>query len=529
MTAKISTQKKAELVKRALSGESVSSLSREAGVSRVIFYRWISRYKENGEKGLTEGARGRPAKKKAAVLKKEYTKLSSSARLNMVKEVVEQEQEASEVAERYGISRTTLYKWIKRYEEDVRNGKIPELSSRVPFVEHYYRETPEKYQEAVLSMVARHPEYGIRSIVANLPKVGTTPIVGHHGVQNILRRNGLLHFEQRLAYAKGKETSITYSIGKVLETVLTFFRIKPETRAKIIESSSTIFLIAFGIMVGLGATAFLAGNIFAPTGVSRVGLVFAGLALIMGSIFFLYSLKYYLTLALVLSYSQKSSLSKNRGGGGEDGIFSKILGQARSNDFGYGRQSAGLEPDLSHVTLARNPYVSVHIPFYNEKNVVRRSIEAAVNFKYPEYEVILCDDSTDSTTDIIREYMKLYLAKGERLKQVVNEKEGWTLSSVEIKPGVTLKHLHRTTRSGYKGKALALALTLTDPRTEFISIFDADFVPYPDTLELFLKYFKVGNNMNENCGGKYCCDNSRRWFSYCLSAESLSLSSEPYR
>src|SRR3990167_2539387 len=43
----------------------------------------------------------------------------------------------------------------------------------------------------------------------------------------------------------------------------------------------------------------------------------------------------------------------------------------------------------------------------------------------------------------------------------------------------------------FKGGALKIALTLVNPVTEFVSIFDADFVPYPDTLELFMKYFQA--------------------------------------
>jgi len=158
----------------------------------------------------------------------------------------------------------------------------------------------------------------------------------------------------------------------------------------------------------------------------------------------------------------------------------------------------GMNADLTTVHIKKYPYISVHIPFYNEKNVVERSIKAATSFDYPAYEVILCDDSTDETSDKIRAYQKTLLFKGESLKETKGD--GWTLTEVEVKPGVTLKHLHRTTRMGYKGGALALALKLVDPRTEFVSIFDADFVPYPDSLNYFVKYFKVANSMNEDYG-----------------------------
>lgn len=40
----------------------------------------------------------------------------------------------------------------------------------------------------------------------------------------------------------------------------------------------------------------------------------------------------------------------------------------------------GLTPNLKHIRLKRHPYISIHIPFYNEKNVVERSIAAATSF-----------------------------------------------------------------------------------------------------------------------------------------------------
>jgi len=244
---------------------------------------------------------------------------------------------------------------------------------------------------------------------------------------------------------------------------------------------------------------------------SGIGLFLATIALFMGSIFFAYSFKYYLTLAIVLSFSQQegSVLSNGNGHGNGNGkrksLLAWLLGMTNGNSNGNGSAKnglqgpVGLEPNLERVSLKKHPFISVQVPFYNEKNVVERAIIAATSFDYKgEYEVVLCDDSTDETTEIIRAYQKEHLLKGETLKVVKNEEEGWELATVEVRPGVTLKHLHRTSRSGFKGGALKLALKLADPRTEFVTVFDADFVPYPDTLDLFLKYFKVQNQMKED-------------------------------
>jgi cellulose synthase/poly-beta-1,6-N-acetylglucosamine synthase-like glycosyltransferase len=218
---------------------------------------------------------------------------------------------------------------------------------------------------------------------------------------------------------------------------------------------------------------------------SAIGLVFATVALLLGSVFFLYSLKYYITLAIVLSFSQRES-----GPTSPEATRGKAI---------------GLEPSLEHVTLKRYPKISVHIPLYNEKNVVERLIAAVTAFDYPGppaggYEIILADDSTDETTRIIRKYISSIGSKSRKGRKGIKtiKGEGWTLTQAEVRPGVVVKHLHRTSRSGFKGGALRGALRHTDPRAEFISVFDADFVPYPDTLELFLKYFKVQNNMSED-------------------------------
>jgi glycosyltransferase involved in cell wall biosynthesis len=90
---------------------------------------------------------------------------------------------------------------------------------------------------------------------------------------------------------------------------------------------------------------------------------------------------------------------------------------------------------------------------------------------YPHYEVIVADDSTDETTQILR--MR------------------WASH-----PKVKLSH--RENRSGFKGGALNQALEQTDSRAQFIAVFDADFIPPPDILYQFLAYFY---GLNGNSGG----------------------------
>jgi cellulose synthase/poly-beta-1,6-N-acetylglucosamine synthase-like glycosyltransferase len=65
-------------------------------------------------------------------------------------------------------------------------------------------------------------------------------------------------------------------------------------------------------------------------------------------------------------------------------------------------------------------------------------------------------------------------------------------------PKVTV--IHRLTRLGFKGGALQNALGYTHPSSEYILVFDADFIPYPDTIEQFLKYFQLAKGNQGKSG-----------------------------
>ncbi|GHO85217.1 hypothetical protein KSZ_32230 [Dictyobacter formicarum] len=100
---------------------------------------------------------------------------------------------------------------------------------------------------------------------------------------------------------------------------------------------------------------------------------------------------------------------------------------------------------------------------YNEKRVIDRFLLAATSINYENYEVIVADDSNDETVQLIEQWRN--------------------------HPKVKISH--RDSREGYKGAALAKALTIMDPRTEYVLVYDADFIPYPDCITQFLKYFKA--------------------------------------
>jgi cellulose synthase/poly-beta-1,6-N-acetylglucosamine synthase-like glycosyltransferase len=227
----------------------------------------------------------------------------------------------------------------------------------------------------------------------------------------------------------------------------------------------TIFIAAlpiFAIVRGTSAGMALAlgGN---ASLLSWLGLELALVALGMGAFFFAYSLKYYLATATILLLAFFGpGRHGNASGQQQKGVngLSRIIRRG-SNGSGYpGGTSDG------HLELGYHPFVSIHIATYNEKRVVGRLLEACARLNYPNYEVILVDDSTDGSMEVL---------------------EPW--NHVD-----RFKIIHRDTRDGYKGGALTHALRAMDPRTEFVAIFDADAVPFPDVLnDLLYHFYSIGS------------------------------------
>ncbi len=112
------------------------------------------------------------------------------------------------------------------------------------------------------------------------------------------------------------------------------------------------------------------------------------------------------------------------------------------------------------------PQVTVQLPLCNERYVVRRLLEAVGALDYPRdrFEIQVLDDSSDETTDIVEETAGRLRARG-----------------------VTVTHVRRGTRAGFKAGALATGLR--EAQGEFVAIFDADFVPPPDFLRRTVPHF----------------------------------------
>jgi 1,2-diacylglycerol 3-beta-glucosyltransferase len=197
------------------------------------------------------------------------------------------------------------------------------------------------------------------------------------------------------------------------------------------------------------------------------GFAFTGLFL--GAVFFAYAIKYYLSTAMVLLTTLVGRGPRNGNGSGS---YSPNL-------TGHNRMPVNGNGNGYHIDLGYHPFVSIHVAAYNEQRVIERLLQALDQLQYPAYEVVLVDDSTDQSVQLL-----------ERWKR---------------KP--RFKILHRTSREGYKGGALREALKVTDPRAEYIVVFDADSVPFPDSIERLLPHFYrvsegAGNRPLESAFGR---------------------------
>ncbi len=112
------------------------------------------------------------------------------------------------------------------------------------------------------------------------------------------------------------------------------------------------------------------------------------------------------------------------------------------------------------------PFVTIQLPVYNEKYVVKRLLECVEKIQYPrqKLQVQLLDDSTDESLQENKLIVERLQNKGFDIVQVT-----------------------RKDRSNYKAGALAQGLQTA--KGEFIAIFDADFLPGADWLQKSIPYF----------------------------------------
>ncbi|MBI2327939.1 helix-turn-helix domain-containing protein, partial [Candidatus Curtissbacteria bacterium] len=511
-------------------------------------------------------------------------------RIRIIEEYIKEGKPIAAICRFWHVSRPTFYAWLKRYQKVLEVSKVSEVSEadfvegmirKYPRGEEHHRSISQEVKEAVLDIVRQSPTLSVHKIYAAIPKVAGRPMVGHHGIQNLLTREGLNTYQKRRIYAQGfVEEKVPVAPTYVPEIPayrwrMLFAPFKTVPKLLLTSPLKGSLILAFLISPAAIFFLFLRLLITAPPSTSPIGLVFSAIALTFGIFFFLYSMKYYLTILMVLRLAQGGGATsegkesrgsqgsresgESRGLGGQisrllevfhlRGIRAYLGGVAGGV---WGGRAYGVNPLLVNLEKVKleagsRPFVSIHVAIYNEKKVVERLIAACTsqewsrdsrvddrglkvdleaggskvdnpesNF-YPQdpsssfhppssianYEVVIVDDSTDETTEIAKQSL---IALGYSGNQVIRQsgepipdnqstripdnpdQELFTFTKAD---GPVVKLIHRGNRSGFKGGALQEALRVCDPKAEYICVFDADFVPYADTIEQFVKTFAV--------------------------------------
>ena len=118
------------------------------------------------------------------------------------------------------------------------------------------------------------------------------------------------------------------------------------------------------------------------------------------------------------------------------------------------------------------PSITIQLPIYNEKYVATRLVDAVCAQDYPKEKmrIMVLDDSDDDTVSMMHKTVLKYQSQG-----------------------FDILHVRRGTREGYKAGALKHAMKSTT--SDFVAIFDADFIPPEWYLKKAMPHFtnsKIG-------------------------------------
>ena len=151
-------------------------------------------------------------------------------------------------------------------------------------------------------------------------------------------------------------------------------------------------------------------------------------------------------------------------------IISAIIIIAYTCNFYYLAILSRKRKDVLVTADLGPPSVTIQLPIYNEKYVAKRLVDAVCNLDYPKEQmtIMVLDDSDDDTVELLE-----------------------TIVTDYKKQGFQIEHIRRGTRKGYKAGALKYAMQITD--SEFVAIFDADFIPPTWFLKRAIPYFSKPN------------------------------------
>lgn len=109
-------------------------------------------------------------------------------RYHAVMEVLSAGVPATEVAERYGVSRKTVHGWVRRYREE----GLPGLADRSHRPHRHPWQLSPDVEALVCELRRSHPRWGPRRLVYELGRVGADPVPSLSTVYRVLKRNQLV-------------------------------------------------------------------------------------------------------------------------------------------------------------------------------------------------------------------------------------------------------------------------------------------------------------------------------------------------
>ncbi|MSV33696.1 MAG: glycosyltransferase [Nitrosarchaeum sp.] len=177
-------------------------------------------------------------------------------------------------------------------------------------------------------------------------------------------------------------------------------------------------------------------------------------------------------------------------------ILSAIIISAYTCNFYYLTYLSIKRKEIRSTVNMGTPSVTIQLPIYNEKYVAQRLVDAVCMMDYPKEKmrIMVLDDSDDETVDLLSDVVAKYK-----------------------KQGFQIDHIRRGTRKGYKAGALKHAMQTTD--TEFVAIFDADFIPPNWFLKRAIPHFSKSNIGLVQCRWGHVNEN----YSAITQAQALSL------
>ena len=165
-------------------------------------------------------------------------------------------------------------------------------------------------------------------------------------------------------------------------------------------------------------------------------------------------------------------------------LFCAIVIIGYTCNFYYLAFLSSRRKDENSTSEIGEPTITIQLPIYNEKYVATRLVDAVCAQDYPKEKmrIMVLDDSDDDTVNMMHQTVLKYQSQG-----------------------FDISHVRRGTRQGYKAGALKHAMKSTT--SDFVAIFDADFIPPEWYLKKAIPHFtnsKIGliqcrwGHVNEN-------------------------------